>query len=186
MQIRDVFSHTWVKRFTKPEEPSLNQSFLTEKLYDIVFGRMEKKKKLNTSRIKNQKIVLKIEKEIQPEFRVSSIKEIEDESQSMLKEIQEIGKQLDDYNHRVNKVHKNTKRLKEKMEKSSTMDFTNKVDDQINELFISTDSMHKKKISFDIMIENSSSMKNECSTQTESEKSNSTWNSFLKLFQCSN
>jgi hypothetical protein len=187
MQVKEIFDHPWVRRYSpKPEEPSILNQSVTDKLFDIVIERIQKKKKLNTTKlVRNEKIILKIEKETHPELRISSIKEIEDESQSMLKEIQEIGKQLDDYNTRVNRVQKNTKKLKEKFEKSSTMDFTAK--NEYDQLFNSRDSVHKKKISFDIMMDsNNASEKNECSTQTENERSPSTWANFMKLFQCSN
>jgi hypothetical protein len=155
-------------RYTKPklDVSILNQSD-TDKLFDMVFERIERKK-LNKSRIKNEKIVLKVEKE--QDTNISDIKDIEDQSQSMLREIQEIGKQLDENLKRQNLVQKNTQQLKEKLEKSSTMDFTSKVEN--GEIYFSK---------FEIP-----EFKDECSTQTESEKTKSSWSSFFNLFRCSN
>jgi DNA repair exonuclease SbcCD ATPase subunit len=207
MAVKEVFSHPWIKRYDRLDDTILNQS-VTDKLFDIVIERIQKKKKLNTTKIKkNEQIVIKLEKKQTKEIkeekeeikcetkadkeeaieqRYSSIKDhLGEESQSMLKEIQEIGKQLDDYNKRVKKVKKQTTRLKTKFEKSSTMDFTNKLEHDPIELFSSRDSLVMKKKKHEDAI-NEIFSKSECSTQTDAERPKTVWGNFLKLFQCSN
>jgi hypothetical protein len=197
MHVKEIFSHPWVRKFNKSPDDSLNSS-VTDKLFDLVVDRIQKKKKNNTSKFKNQKIVLKVEKE--PVSRISAIKEVEYESHSMMKEIQEIGKQIEDHTERVERINKKTNRLREKLEKSSTMDFTTKFDYDHVELFNSRDEVfHKKKNknkkSFDIHIaERDIFNKSECSTQTEqgenstlvNKSSGSAWSNFINMFRCSN
>ena len=181
--IKDVFVHPWVYKFLDKSKEStldtINTTFFhntTDKIFDMVINRIQKKKK--------NKLILKVEKsekvhkQISTLERISPIKEIAEESQSMLREIREIGKQIDMNNKKFDQLTMKTNKMKEKIEKSISIDYS-------KENF--SDIKIKKRQSSYFSIPdytNNLLIKNEISTQTEVRET--TWSKFLKLFQCSN
>ena len=189
MNVMDIFTHPWVCKYLDKNKEStldtINTTFshnTSDKLFDMVLNRIQKKKNKN-------KIVLRVEteKKLKPTSsleRISPIKEINEESNSMLKDLREIGKQIESNNKKFDLIHMKTNKLKEKIEKSISID-----SNYNNELFKDRTNLNRRSSFLNNTSQNYKSklideyVKNECSTQTEARES--AWCRFLNLFRCS-
>lgn len=148
----------------------IKDQIMNDKLFDTVLGQIEKKKDrkrnrscklimdtMDSNENKNKnKIVLKIEKAPTKERnksmeRLSSIRAVGEEQMSMLRDIREIDRQIDEKNKEIARLNKKTSKFMTKLDESNTINNNEKYkyngqdESEDEEIFRRQDKKSKKR-----------------------------------------
>jgi hypothetical protein len=168
LPVSEIFNHIWVNKHIERNKESTiditNSSLIhnsSDKLFDMVINRIQKK---------NSK------KQIRTLDRISPIQEINEENYSILRDIKEIGRQIESKDSKYPRRTKTDIIEKGLFKQYDDNDEWRGISKRTSSNILSSSQRYRNKI-------NCNNTSNECSTQTEV-KEESTWSKFMKIFQC--